>query len=124
VDRRELPPEVQRQIEELASVASHPQFVALVNEIEEAPEEQRAEVASRLASLPELESRGIPIPQGMRLTTRWFEKLELDRGTGERLLADSTVDRRLGPPGEDQLTVCGSVGYIVCGSVGGDIHLE
>jgi hypothetical protein len=121
----ELPSEVQQQIDDLAQVVRHPQFSALIMEIQGTPEEERAETASRLASISELEERGIPIPQGLRITTRWFEKPELERGQGERLLAEATVDRRrtTPPEGSEELTVCGSVGYIVCGSVGGELQL-
>lgn len=123
---RELPRAVEEQITDLSKVVSHPQFIALLTEIEEAPEEERVDVASRLASVAELEARGIPIPQNMRLTTRWFENVELDRGRGERLLAEATADRRRTiPPGGEEIPihVCGSLGQWVCGTVGTTFEL-
>ena len=102
---RELPSEVREQLADLAQVVSNPQFTAIINEIEQAPEAERVDTASRLASVAELEARGIPIPQGMRVTTRWFENVELDRVRGERLLAESIVNRGREVPGGEEFPI-------------------
>ncbi|WP_142215263.1 hypothetical protein [Streptomyces sp. SLBN-118] len=102
----------------LAEVASHPEFTKILKEIEQTPESERLAKATRLASVDELTRRGIPVPEGFRLTTRYFENpSSVTRG-------DVAVTLPQLPAGGDELeriTVCASVGYIVCASVGGEV---
>ncbi|MGW6544108.1 hypothetical protein ACWGBH_14820 [Streptomyces massasporeus] len=102
----------------LAEVASHPEFTRMLREIEQVPEAERLAKATELASVDELAKRGIPIPEGFRLTTRFFENPESAvRGDAAITLPEPTA----GVDPEARATVCGSIGYIVCGSVGGEV---
>ncbi|MET4428497.1 hypothetical protein [Mycolicibacterium sp. 624] len=102
----------------LGKMASHPEFLAVLKEIQDAPEADRLKTAERLATVDNLRQRGVPIPDEFRLTTRYFEN------PTQSILSSVQVDT-VRPPGADDddfvagVTVCGSVGYIVCGSVGG-----
>ncbi|GAA5024160.1 hypothetical protein GCM10025734_82280 [Kitasatospora paranensis] len=102
----------------MGKMASHPGFLAILDEIGQAPEADRLKTAERLATVDNLRSKGVPIPDDFRLTTRFFENPQ------NALVSSAKIDT-VSPPGADDedfasgLTVCGSVGYIVCGSVGG-----
>jgi hypothetical protein len=104
----------------LSEVASHPEFTRMLREIERAPEAERVAKATQLASVDELAKRGVPIPDGFRLTTRFFENPEAAvRGDVAVTLPEPTP----GVAPEARTTVCGSIGYIVCGSVGGEVQI-
>src|SRR5262245_58515967 len=67
----------QQEAEEFASklnrVVTSPQFMDLIGELAALPEDQRKERAAQLASVDTLRNRGVPIPEGLRLSTRFFE---------------------------------------------------
>lgn len=102
----------------LSKMAAHPGFLAILDEIGQTPEADRLKAAERLATVDNLRSKGVPIPDEFRLTTRYFENPQAS------LVSSVQVDT-VKPAGADDddfasgLTICGSVGYIVCGSVGG-----
>ncbi|WP_206269288.1 hypothetical protein [Streptomyces alfalfae] len=112
------PEQIKELSARLAEVASHPEFTQMLREIEESPDSERLATATRLASVDELTARGIPVPEGFRLTTRYFENpASVTRGDVATSLPE--------PPEEDlaRATVCASVGYIVCASVGGEVQI-
>ncbi len=104
------------QIENLVEVVTRSEFTSLLHEIENAPEADRPEVAQRLATVSTLRERGLPIPEGLRITTRVFENPD-----DPRTVATSIVDDR-SPEGIARQasggTICVSVGEIVCVSYG------
>jgi len=105
----EFPVEViARQIGELVS---HPQYQAMIRELEQADEDERSSLALRLATPDELRRRGIELPPGFRITLRWFENSENPWPITE-VEEQSPFTRIAG------WTVCGSVGYIACATVG------
>jgi len=134
------------QIQRLSQVASHPAVIAAIKELGELPEGERLNAAREIATPQALQERGVPLPDGFRVTTRYFEEpgtqIQNQIKLGE-MGAPSVVDdlQRSAPDvletiyrsrpdiyGELEgipsqtataLTVCGSVGYIVCVSVGG-----
>lgn len=109
-----------RLIEDLGKTIGNAQFQGLVKEIDAQPPSERIAFAKRLATVDELKKRGIPLPEGFRITTRVFENpsdmsSQFDE-TGKQIAATSAA---VGP------TVCVSVGagiiVNVCVSVGGEI---
>jgi hypothetical protein len=139
---------LEEQIEALSQVASHPAVISAMKQIGELPETERLDAARELATPEALRERGVPLPAGFRITTRYFEepgtqiqnqvKLgevgapsvleELERKAPEAL----AVIKRSRPemigefggmraPEAIGITVCGSIGYIACISVGGNI---
>jgi len=99
---------VARQIGELVT---HPQYQAIIEELERAPEHERGDIARRVATREELIRRGIPLPDGFRVALRWFE----DPDT--RWPVTEVMDRPVVPV-QANWTVCGSVGFYLCASVG------
>lgn len=59
----------------IADVLNHPEFQKMLEEIEQAPPSQRAQIARRLASSAEFRKRGIPLPpgSGRKLKIRFFD---------------------------------------------------
>ncbi|MER6316460.1 hypothetical protein ABT237_22200 [Streptomyces sp. NPDC001581] len=112
------PDELTQQAITLGKMASHPGFLAILEEISRAPEAEQLATAERLATVENLRSKGVPIPDDFRLTTRFFENPEA--ATVNSIKIDTET-----PPGADDdavvsgLTVCGSLGLYLCGSVGG-----
>lgn len=102
--------ELKQQAATLSDVVRHPGFVSIVQELEDTPPEQRDAKAAELASIDNLRARGVPIPEGMRLTTRWFENPEEGAKSDGELVGHAEQ-----VPG---LTICGSLGWFLCISVG------
>ena len=108
--------------EKLAEISTHPEFLRMLKEIKEAPPEERVGRAVQLSTVDNLRERGVPVSPEFRLTTRYFENPDaLLRGD---VLTSTTEVRR--PPEEvpvepvpvSSVTVCFSVGAVVCASVG------
>jgi hypothetical protein len=116
--RPEAPPrrEIEEQTRRLNQVWTHPRFIELIQDLEETPENERPEVARRLVTRDELDRRGIPIPPGVRITTRWFEDPRAQ--TLESPLVDSGPD--IGPR-RPPINICVSAGFYVCASCGADV---
>jgi hypothetical protein len=109
-------------IKAISQIAAHPEFVGIVREIEAGRDQaDRTRIASVLATPREFAKRGIPMPAGFRVTTRYFEK------PGARVVDHLKVsDVVHGPPpgNEPGMTACASVGLVVCVSVGGDFDAD
>jgi hypothetical protein len=111
-----LPRVSREQIESLVDVVTRAEFTDLLRAIENAPEADRPEVAQQVATVSALRERGIPIPEGLRITTRVFENPD-----DPRTIATSTVDDRRPEAAAREAgggTVCVSVGEILCVSYG------
>lgn len=104
---------IRKQTEFLSEIATHPALRQILTEIEQEPPENRLATAERIASVEALEAQGVNIPEGLRITTRYFENSDtLVRG-----------DVIINPTAETFLesargTLCVSVGEIVCASYG------
>jgi hypothetical protein len=118
----------QESITAIAAIATHPEFRNLVNEIGARPQAERLNFAKMLATPAEFSRRGIPTPEGVRITMRYFEapsaetvhqvKLtdEIFRGvvpTGGTAAPPVTVCTSAGSPQPDGTTVCCSVGHVI-----------
>ncbi len=105
----------QEAIEAIAAIASHPEFTNLIREIEAQPESDRRHYAECVATVEEFAKRRIPTPKGLRVTTRYFE------APGASTTEMVKLSDRLGEPvaaGRLRASVCASVGFVVCVSVG------
>lgn len=102
-------------ITRLAAVVSHPEFSKMLQEIEAKPGEERMKFAKIIATPKELARRGIPMPEGFRITTRIFE------APGASVVRAVKIDEDiLGADGKTAYatTICASLGFILCVTVG------
>lgn len=102
----------------ISAVATRPEFVQILREIHSAPESERLSTAERLASLEELRARGLDLPEGSRITTRYFEEPVGDIGGSLLLSTETTAAEPISGVSASHTTICYSVGAIVCVSVG------
>lgn len=114
--------EILRQINEIAAVTSNPQFIAMVREIEQAPDKERLQVARRLATVKELRARGVPVPDDLRLTLRYFEPRP-DGSLANEVVTEHASPLRGGGPERLKVNICASVGVVVCASAGCEVHV-
>jgi hypothetical protein len=98
--------------DQLARIVSHPGFTELVKEIEEAPDGDRMAAAQRLATVQELERRGVEAPEGLRITTRYFEDPD------SQLRGDIATDQSGTHSDVASGTLCTSLGFFACVSYG------
>ena len=123
----ELPSE--QMIRDITSIATHQEFIRLIREIEAQPPEERRRYAEMIATPTEFERRGLPMPVGLRVTTRYFE--DPNASTQQMIkIADEVcgiermegIDRRLAAaptdPPEPEGTYCVSIGWRVCVTIG------
>lgn len=102
---------IREQTEQLTSVITSPGFISVLEELHATPEAERRQRAVELASVGELERRGVVAPEGLRFTTRQFEDpADGVLSAGDLKLQRGDLDPRMG--------VCASVGWIVCVSYG------
>jgi len=118
----EIVPEVptEEMIQRLARTVTHPEFQKLIREIEERPEAERRAFAECVATPEEFAKRGIPVEEGFRVTTRYFEAPNASSTTLTKIYDEPTGKR---PVGLRRGTLCVSVGFIVCVSYGDEIAL-
>src|SRR3546814_1440092 len=65
--------QIRKQIEALNAIVADPALLTMLRDIHAAPEHERRAVATKLANLQSLRDRGLNAPEGMRVTTRYFE---------------------------------------------------
>lgn len=107
------PDPMRQQIELLSQIATHPALRQILTQIQEAPPQDRLATAERLASIEQLEAQGVNIPEGLRVTTRYFE--DPDALLRADVMVKPTAEQFLRSGGG---TLCVSVGEIVCVSYG------
>lgn len=103
--------DVETVARQIGQLVAHPQYQALIDELERAPEHERENLARRIATRDGLLQRGIELPKGFRLTLRWFEDPDTSWPVKE-------VSDEAAMPALAGWSVCGSVGFVVCASVG------
>jgi hypothetical protein len=107
------PDPVSEQTALLAQIATHPAVRRIIHEIEQAPAQDRLATAERVATVQALEADGLDVPDGLRVTTRYFEDPStLLRG---EVVVKPTAEMFAESAGG---TLCVSVGEIVCVSYG------
>jgi len=99
----------------ISKIVGDPRMLALLGEVERAPAAKRLATAKKLATVQALKARGIPIPEGFRITTRVFED------------PSKPIDVSVPPTrvGTEQISVCASIGVRgICATVGADIDVS
>ena len=113
---------MRKMTDEMIAALTSPVYVEAMREIMAAPDEDRLNQASRRLSPEGLKEMGVPIPPGMRISSRYFEKGKMaefgDIGEPD---AESTGDLKTAAIGG---CTCGGsrvppgIGPIVCGGGG------
>ena len=67
------PIKIKKEMDHLVEMISHPAFVDAMRQLKAAPIEKRQELGTQLLTLSALTDKGVEMPVGMRLTTRYFE---------------------------------------------------
>jgi hypothetical protein len=109
--------------EELVRVVTSPQYLEAAAEVNALPVEQRLEAVKELLSVEALRARGLEIPEGLRISPRWFEPptagvLSADSADSADS-AESEVLAHGAAPATS--TLCISVGTVLCVSYGSDL---
>jgi hypothetical protein len=58
---------------EMIDAISHPAYVAAMNTMKITPMDERLSVASKILTPAALKAKGVPLPEGMRISSRYFE---------------------------------------------------
>jgi len=101
----------QEMMRELTDTVSHPEFDKLVREIEDQPENDRLAYAQKFATPQELKKRGVPLNDQFRICIRMFEDNDAPSTTYDKIFSSSPVQ-------VGSWTICASLGYILCVTVG------
>jgi hypothetical protein len=67
------PQEIGTWSQELSAAVMHPEFLKALEEVLSLPEAQRSQAVFTQLAPQALAARGVPVPQGMRVSTRFFE---------------------------------------------------
>lgn len=101
-------------INNIVRIATHPEFRNLMREIAERPDDDRVAFAKLRATPSEFARRGIPTPDGTRITLRYFENPSAATITQVKL-ADEVFSGVEKPGGSSGEVVCVSHGETVGG---------
>jgi hypothetical protein len=103
------PDHIREASEALIRVVTSPQYLAVAAEINALPLPERERATLELMTVDGLRSRGLQVPDGLRISPRWFEPPAAGRNADNaEVLAH----------GAAELGTCVSVGEIVCVSQG------
>jgi hypothetical protein len=67
------PKKVRQEMDTMIEMITHPEFVAAMKQMKLATPKQRLELGKELLTVGSLSSKGVKIPEKMRITTRYFE---------------------------------------------------
>ena len=103
---------ITKQIDDFIEVIASDGFIGYINDVAQLPTHaERKELTAKTANLETLRERGVPVPDGLRFTTREFELPEDCReAEGPLLKVRPELDPRMGG--------CISIGFYVCASYG------
>lgn len=121
-------PEVKAQvIKELTGIVSTPAFEQYIKEIEAQPKATQLGFVQQTATIEEMKKRGIPVTEGFRIAVRTFE----NPAAPETFYDNQTINKagktdaaEVNAQEEAGYTVCVSLGFLVCASVGYDPKAE
>jgi hypothetical protein len=100
-----------------------PQFVEAMRTMKSTPPEKRLEAGAKLLSPDVLRSKGVPLPAGMRITSRYFEtgkptiEVSDPDQPGGKPIVSSTPPSSASGPVTLGACACGGAGT-VCGGAG------
>jgi hypothetical protein len=110
------PTKLKKITDEMIEAISHPAYVAAMNTMKKTPMDQRLSVASKILTPDALKAKGVPLPDGMRISSRYFEP-----GNPVVINIDELGARIAGPdvgPMGAWACACGGAAT-VCGGAGG-----
>lgn len=64
---------VRKEMDAMIEMISHPEFVASMKAMKETPLKKRKEFGEQNLTVDALKAKGVKLPDGMRVTTRYFE---------------------------------------------------
>lgn len=67
------PVKLKQLTDEMIAAISHPAYVAAMNKMKKTPMDQRLSVASKILTPAALKAKGVLLPEGMRISSRYFE---------------------------------------------------
>lgn len=110
---------IQDEASKLAQVIASPGYIQVLRELEAASPEERPQVVRRLASVEAFKERGIPTPEGLRVSPRVFEyQGDSTRGGDYTPYGLAEVSSFPVMSAASPETVCVSLGWFLCISVG------
>ena len=67
------PDKVRKEMDAMIEMITHPEFVASMKQMKETPLSKRKEFGAKNLTVEALKLKGVEMPVGMRVTTRYFE---------------------------------------------------
>ncbi len=118
---------LRQMTDQMIDAITSPGFVEAMRQLRQAPVEQRLAQGAKLLNPAKLRTAGVPLPDGMRITSRYFEPgkpevIEVPEGGRPRRVTRSTIKGDVLGIGGDPLSwgacACGG-GLSFCGGAGG-----
>lgn len=104
----------------LTAITTHPAILEMLREVEAVPEPQRMQKAEQLATVDAMKARGIPVPAGVRLTTRYFEDPNAPQIQAQ-IVSGGPAEPVAAMVQAAGTSICASLGFFFCVSVGRNI---
>lgn len=117
--------------DDMITAITSPAFVDAMRTMKSTPDNQRLKVAAETLNPETLRSKGVPLPPGMRITSRYFESgkptievADPNEGGGAPMIKEVADLRNLSPArvahGQTSAGICAGGGAAtVCGCAGG-----
>jgi len=67
------PVKVKKEMDAMIEMITHPAFVDAMKTMKQTPNSKRLALGKEVLSVQSLKSKGVKMPEGMRVTTRYFE---------------------------------------------------
>jgi len=64
---------VRKEMDAMIEMTTHPEFVAAMKAMKETPLQGRKSFGEQNLTVEALKAKGVPLPEGIRVTTRYFE---------------------------------------------------
>lgn len=107
---------LQQQLKDVSQVATHPEFIRVLEKIREAPPNKKRAILRRWARPTVFKRLGIPLAPGIRVTTRYFFE---DQKIEGKFASRVSGPRRKTARQPQAAGVCVCVGGGACVGVGG-----
>ena len=116
---------IKNEMGAMIKMLSHPAFVAAMKNMKATPIKKRRAVGKNTLTVKALKAKGVPIPDGMRVTTRYFEPgkpgvVEINPSGKIRVTKNPKFPSGIEGPGTVAWGGCACGGAAtVCGGAGG-----
>lgn len=112
--------ELKEQLDKVVALWTHPEMIKVLQTVAQAPAKDREELVRRMANVPALKRRGVPVPEGLKVTTRYFFEDEGGVYTGSFESSDGKLPKFLAAQKNIRLAgCCCGGGATFCGGCGG-----